>query len=348
MRRGGRLILLLGFLIAALVALGVFFFVQQGALPQQNAELLPPTTEPTRRVVVARIDLPSNTLLTDTETYLSVADIPETQFNASAGDFFTSPDQLTDKVTVRPVGVTVPLRASDVTDAGLSVRIPPAREGQPRTKAISLLVNNLTGVADEITPNDFVDILSSFSISRTYLRPGFNDDGTVRVVEEQFSGLATKTLIQNVQVLGIKRLAVVAEGTTTPTAEPALDASGQPVDQGGQATGNTGAAAANAGNTITPGSWLLVLAVTDQQAEILEFSRKADGASGITLVLRGRGDDATETTLGATLDLLIKNFGLPLPNPEVPAISGEDQLTPLPTTQPTAPSATTPTPTPAP
>jgi pilus assembly protein CpaB len=95
----------------------------------------------------------------------------------------------------------------------------------------------------------------------------------------------------------------------------------------------------------------LILAVTDQQAEILKFS--IERGTGITLVLRGRGDTANETTLGATLDLLVSNFGLPLPNPAAPAVGGQEDLTPLPTTN-TTPAATTPvtgatvTPTPTP
>lgn len=347
MRRGGRLILLLGVLIAAVVALGVIFFLQQGGTSPSQQALLPPTTAPTRRVVIAQADIPRNTLLTDTERLLDYSDIPEQQFNASPNDYFIDKSELSGKVTVGSISALSPVRARDVTDAGLSVQIPAAQAGQPRTKAISVLVNNLTGVADEITPNDFVDVLASFSINRVYLRPGFNDQGQVRFVEEQFTGQSTKTLIQNVQVLRIKRPEVAPEGTTTPTAqasanEPQVDQNGQPVsgDQAQQQQQGGTNAAANSG-TITPGSWLLVLAMTDQQAELLKFSRET--GNGITLVLRGRGDSAAETTLGATLDLLVSNFGLPVPNPEVPFVAANNALTPQPTAA--QPVATTPTPT---
>lgn len=343
MRRGGRLILLLGVLIAALVAVGVIFFLQQQAASPTTGPLLPPTTEPTRRVVVARVDIPRNTLLTDTVSLLDYADISEAVFNANANQYFSNTSELAGKVTIGTISVTTPILTSDVTDAGLSVQIPPATQGQPRTKAISVLINNLTGVADEIKPGDFVDILSSFQVQRTYLRPGFNDQGEIRFVEEQFTGLTTKSLIQNVQVLRIKRPEVLPSGTGTPTAQAdqgQLDASGQPVQpasDGNPPTSGSAPSAAN-GSAITPGSWLLVLAMTDQQAEILKFSREQ--GTGITLVLRGRGDTAIENTRGATLDILVGSFGLPLPNPAVPAVSQENSLTPLPTTTP----APTPTP----
>ena len=64
------------------------------------------------------------------------------------------------------------------------------------------------------------------------------------------------------------------------------------------------------------------------------------------LVLRGRGDSAIETTTGATLDLLVSQYGLPLPQPAVPAVSEPSDLTPLPTTNAAPPAAASPTPTP--
>jgi pilus assembly protein CpaB len=70
----------------------------------------------------------------------------------------------------------------------------------------------------------------------------------------------------------------------------------------------------------------------------------------ITLVLRGRGDTAVENTIGATIDLLVSQFGLPLPNPAAPAFFAPNQLTQVPTTAATATPAGTPavTPTPTP
>lgn len=343
MRRGGRLILLLGVLVAALVALGVIFFLNQNAAAVPNVQLQVPTVPPTHRVVIANVDIPINTLLTDTETLLKYDSISESAFNASPNDFFENFAELSGKVTINAIGATQPIKAQDVADAGLSVQIPAAQNGQPRTKAISVLVNNLTGVADEITPGDFVDVLSSFTINRVYLRPGFAEDGSVRFVEEQFTGQSTKALIQNVRVLRIKRPEVTPAGTTTPTVEssaaPQLDENGQPIsaDQTQGATSASNAA-------ITPGNWLLVLAMTDQQAEVFKFSR--ENGNGLTLVLRGRGDGTVENTLGATLDLLVTNFGLPVPNPEAPFAAGNTALTPLPTSQAQPTAAVVPTPTP--
>ncbi len=332
MRRGGRLFLLLGLLIAALVAVGAIFVLGGGAGTSPTEVAAVPTSVPTRQIVVARVDIQSNTLLTDTETFLTFDEIPETEFSE---DYFVSTSELQGKLTVQPILATEPIRRSSVADAGLSVQVPAAQNGQPRTKVITVQVNNLTGVGDEIVPGDFVDVLSSFSIQRVYLRPGFTPEGNITFVEESFTGQSTKTLLQNVQVLKIKRPPPPAEGTATPAAD---GGEAPPAPEEGQTTDGTDTTQTTAADTIQPGSWLLFLAVTDQQAEVLKFSREQ--GTGITLVLRGRGDTAVETTLGATLDLLVTQFGLPVPNPAAPAVQNNTSLTPQPTTAPAQPTVT--------
>jgi pilus assembly protein CpaB len=55
----------------------------------------------------------------------------------------------------------------------------------------------------------------------------------------------------------------------------------------------------------------------------------------LVLVLRGAGDTAFEPTIGVTLDLLLSEFGLPLPQPPPYYVIGEDaQLIPAPTRTP--------------
>jgi pilus assembly protein CpaB len=349
MRRGGRLFLLLGIVIAAAAALFLVFYLQQ---PQVPGALTPePTAVLKKKIVVARIDIPNNTVLTDTETFLDLSEIPETEYNANPNQYFTSFSEVQGKLTLRPIQATELIRQNDVTDAGLSLQIPAAQANQPRPKAFAFAVNNVSGVADQIKPGDFVDVIASFRFTRVLLRPGFNETGQLIIKEDTVSDLiSTKTLVQNVQVLKILKPAPPAEGTPTPGGSapaqgpPQTDASGQPVgaDQSGQAgTGQPGQT--TTGDTLEQGQWMLLLAVTDQQAEIIKLSREQ--GNGITLVLRGRGDSTVETTIGATIDLLVSQFGLPLPNPAEPAFFSPNQLTPLPTVVGTTAPATTPTPT---
>jgi pilus assembly protein CpaB len=345
MRRGGRLFLLLGILILIVGALAYLVLSQPNLVNQQ---LTPqPTQELKRKIVIARIDIPNNTVITDTEGLLTTADIPESEFAAAPGQYFTNQTELMNKQTLRAISFNERIRRADVTDPGLSIQIPTALPNQPRVKAIPFQVNNLTGVADQIKPSDYVDVLASFIVKRTYLRPSFGENNQIIIKEEPFEGQTTKTLLQNIQVLQIRKPAPPAEGTPTPggaaqSGPPPTNPSGQPVQTSSGVSGQ-----ASSGNEIQPGNWLLVLAVTDQQAEVLKFA--LEQSTGLTLVLRGRGDSAIETTTGATFDLLVSQYGVPVPQPVPPALLPGNQLTPIPTTgAPAATPVTTPSVTPTP
>jgi pilus assembly protein CpaB len=318
MRRGGRLFLILGVVIAAIAAVLIFVLLQQQPTVDGNPPLQP-TAVTTREVVAALVDIPNNTVLTETETFLTVRNIPEAEYEANANQYFTSFGELVNKLTLRPIAANEPITRDAVTDAGLSLQIPTAAPNEPRPKAYPFQVNNLTGVADQIKPGDFVDVIGSFSVTQPFLRPGVDEQGQPTIKEQEVTGQTTKTLVQNVQVLQIQRPQPAPEGTPTPEGAPAegppqTDASGQPIGQGGT-QGQVSAA-----NSLRPGNWVLILAVTDQEAEVIKYS--LEQGVGVTLVLRGRDDTAVETTTGATLDLLISQFGLPLPQPVAPSTPG--------------------------
>jgi pilus assembly protein CpaB len=329
--RGGRLFLLLGVVIAALAALLLLFFLQPSAATPSDIPLAP-TPVPNRRIVVARSDIPANTVLTDTETFLTTEDIPETEFNAQPGAYFTSVADLNDKITVRQIAATERIMQQDVRDGGLSLLMPTAEAGQPAPKAIPFQVGNLTGVADLLQPGDFVDLVVTFQIERDYIRPSLTSDPTtgaftVSFVDDTFTDASTKTLVQNIQVLRVLKPRVETDGTPTPAAEssaPATGPDGQPVE-GGQATQQQGG---TSGDTFVAGNWIVVLAVTDQEAEIIRYSLQQ--SSGMALVLRGRGDTAVETTLGVTMNILMSQFGLPQPQPQLPPPAPLSALTPTP------------------
>jgi pilus assembly protein CpaB len=349
MRRGGRLFLLLGILLLVAAALAYFVITQP---PTPSPELVPtPTQEIKKKIVVARIDIPANTILTDTETFLGVIDIPESEFNAAPGQYFEKTNDLVNKQTVRQINFNERITRSDVTEPGLSILIPTAQPNQARPKAVPVQVDNLSGVADQVRPGDFVDILGSFEIQRTIIRPGFGENNQIVLREESITGRSVKTLIQNVQVLQVLKPAA-PPGTpgaeSAPPAQqqgpPATDASGQPIQQGqpGQQQTPQSAGPQTTG-TFQPGEWILTLALTDQQAEIVKFSTEA---GTISLALRGRGDTAVDSTIGSTLSLLVSQFGLPLPGGAVPELISPSNLTPIPTSA--APVSGTPTATPSP
>jgi Flp pilus assembly protein CpaB len=60
----------------------------------------------------------------------------------------------------------------------------------------------------------------------------------------------------------------------------------------------------------------LILALTNQEVEVLEYTRRVD--STISLALRGRNDEDIEDTLGVTIGILFSEFDVPVPGPSGP------------------------------
>jgi hypothetical protein len=62
---------------------------------------------------------------------------------------------------------------------------------------------------------------------------------------------------------------------------------------------------------VLPSTWIFILAVDDQQAEILQFAVNQE--MDTQLILRPRGDHNLVATRGITTWILIESYGLPVP-----------------------------------
>ncbi|MFV9503191.1 MAG: Flp pilus assembly protein CpaB [Oscillochloridaceae bacterium umkhey_bin13] len=334
MRRGGILILLLG-LILIVGAVALLLFLQPNLLTGGGAAEGPtliaePPPIPEVEIVRARSDIAAGIILTNDVTQLEVVSIPQTDFNPDQN--FSSIGEVEGLLTTRSFRRNEPLVRSALTTPGLSQRIPTPEANRPNDKAYPIIVDSLTGVADQIKEGDYVDVVATFNVARPVVSilptavpdlEGNQVSGPLSTTEVQNFDV-TKTIVQRVQVLRLLRAPVDVSATPDPNAPVQTDEQGRVIDASQQQPGGT---------TTTPGQWTLVLAVTDQEAELIEFAVATQAR--ITLVLRGAGDVAFEPTLGVTLDLLVAEFGLPLPRPLPPRIIGLDEvLTPEPTRTP--------------
>lgn len=346
MRRGGVLILLIG-LILIVGALALLLFFQPNILnpvtgdPAALTTALP-TEVPVVEVVRARVDIPANTVINDSVTLLEVIEIPQTEFDPESN--FSRVTEVEGQLTTRAIRANEVIEADALTEPGLSQQLPTAEPDRARDKAYPFIVNNLSGVADQIKPGDFVDVVATFSVNRRQSYPigesvvQFNGADVLQLQRElsDITLSTTKTIVQRAQVLRIIRPQVAAEGTpeggAPADAAPASSSLPQ-VDEQGQPITSTDAEAGVAGSAVTSGIWTLILAVNDQEVELMEFSLAANAR--MVLVLRGAGDTDFESTLGATYDLLVSEFGVPLPRPLPPrVVSEEEAFTPEPTLTP--------------
>jgi pilus assembly protein CpaB len=367
-----RVAIILVVLVVILVgaAAGLYFFGPEdlkqtvGLVPiptatPEGAKPPTPTPDPGVDIIVPSIDLKEGTYITDTDALLTTKNIPTSRFEEQAEDVFKSTQvgDIRNKVLNIDVLADTPIKKEYLVPPGLAQVVPTPAMNAPRPKAYPLEVDSFTGVSDQIREGDSVDVLVTFKVKRRVYLPSvprelptprppvITNDGTViedTVADQPPESLAgaggleerdfftTKTIVQHAKVLNVLH-------PPTPTPQPVQDDNGDskkdappPETAPAPATNNPEEEARP--KSVRTGTWQVVIAVTDQQAELIEYAKHAEGQ--ITLVLRGAGDNSHEETIGASFDLLFSEFGLPLPEPENPFVFAPEVLTPQPTRTP--------------
>jgi pilus assembly protein CpaB len=353
------------------VAAGLYFFgpeelKQQIGLGEPTATPEGPAPEPTADpgvdIVVARIDLPIGTYISDTQTLLDVSNISTLRYEERAEKLFRAAEigDIREKVLKVPLFAGDPFEKDFLGEPGLSQRIPVAEPNTLRDKAFPMEVDKFTGVADQIMVGDTVDIVVTFKVQRRiYLPPsqsvvgvrdlsigmtveddaGDNADAAATTAQDQAAAsvsrpvetrefITTKTIVQQAQVLSILRpppptpVPVAAEDEEPDPDNPPPPT---PVEEEPSTSGAPP-------KTVTEGTWLVVLALSNQEVEMITFAQQSEAK--LSLVLRGAGDKAYEPTQGTSFDLMFSEFGLPMPQPDNPFVFSADVLTPEPTRTP--------------
>ncbi|MBA3944670.1 MAG: hypothetical protein H0X37_08935 [Herpetosiphonaceae bacterium] len=350
MRRGSNtlLIILAIFLLLGAGAVAYFMFLGStaNASPFSTAKA-PPTVSPPQQIVEAVVDIKTGTVISTTNDLIKMTEISGEEYAKSPKTYFTTLEAVKGQKALQDLVGGKPVLQSEVGLAGLADRIPPPLPGREALHAFPVQLNTLSGVADLIQPGDYVDIMASFNQNVMTLRPGLpftmtkelgnagaSGSGAQYTGESTVEG-STKVLVQDVQVLDVLHPAP-PPAAGTPTAAPAAPAT-PPLQapQAGQKPDN------GAGTDLVNGNWVVVVAVTNQEAEVLRFTLDRD--IGISMLLRRSGDHATQHTVGATLRILIDNFGMPigstLPSsqhpglnvPEVPVLpkEGTEKFAPI-------------------
>lgn len=326
MRRGSSsLFIIVGlFLLLAAGAAGVLLLYSpaEGILAN-TAGQLPPTAEPMVQVVEALIDIEEGTVITSTDDLLKMGEVPSSQFSEDVN--LISFEDARNMIATSTLKAGEPIRKDSLRKAGLAQKIPAPKAGEAEVKAFPVQVNSLSGVADLVQPGDFVDVVGSFNLDVVTLRPGGVDDQdgeTKYIVSEQVSNEGTaKVILQDVEVLDVIKPAPVTEDENgeepTPEPQPETQSNG---DQSAPPKPVTNA------NTLNAGNWIIIIAVTNQEAEVLRFA--LDRGIGITTLLRRAGDHATERSVGATMRILVDSYGMPMPS--YPQVSQQPMLVDIP------------------
>ena len=268
MKRSNRLVLLVGVFLAIVAFVAVIFLRPGGGQTQP--------TEPTEAAtVIATVDIPLGARIT--------AEMVTVQQKPLAGrdvDAFGDTSQVLGQTVRQPVVKDAAITARTLTGgrAGeiFDIRVPPGR------RAITVQVDQVTGVGTVIKTGDYVDMVVGIRADKFPVITTNPQDDTFTVVSG-INGTSVKLLLQGMQVLG----------TLLPP--PPAAAQGQ---EGQPAQGQ-------AGTALTGQQEIVALSVDAQMAEVIKFAQM-DGE--ISLILRS-ADDFLDPESGQPID------PPPLPDP---------------------------------
>jgi pilus assembly protein CpaB len=284
-RRTSRLVLLLGVFLAAMVFV-VVLFLRPG--PSGPGAASGPTAPPTQLVtLVAAQDIPLGTVVTSemfTTKTLAV--------NLRDKNVYGDPSQAAGKTTRTAIAKDAQVHSSDFQNRAVPLAVPAGK------RAMTIQVNELTGVGNLVDVGDSVDLIISLRGDAFPVVQVLND-GSITVVSG-INPLSIKLplLLEDVQIIGV---------IDSPPTAPTTNAQGQPLP--------------SQPPSITNLPKLLILAVTPAQAEVMLFARTT---GTLDVVLRSPLDaGVTVETSGVILKTLVDQYGIlppeivqvPIPTP---------------------------------
>jgi pilus assembly protein CpaB len=324
--RGGRFLMFLGVALAIMAFVVVYVVMQKGLVAGTGAgqAVAVPTTPPTVSIAIVARDVPAYTIL-DASSVTTV----DVDASTVPSGTTTTPTDVFGKMTLVPLTKGQPVTVSQLTSAGFSDILSTGE------RAYTLAVPARDTFGGAVTENDRVDLLWTAVISYK----GQTVDATGKPTFADSTYTTTKTLLQNVHVLRVIQLAQPVPAGQATQGSPASANSGNSQDANAVAAPAAPSASmysiAGAAYQDAPFESVVILGVTDQQAEVLTFARdngqidmtlrssavQKDDAGAAKKDAKGnsiRGDAEVEKTTGITLDTLIQQYGLPIPKAYTP------------------------------
>lgn len=299
MRGGNRLLLVFALIIVVVVAFVLFVLLRGSPTPAADpnagvapgaqpiattpAIIVPPTPAQVSVVVAARAIPPGTQLRADD---LDIITKPKSEVNEA--DDITQKEFAINRIVKIAYNPNQQIKKSDLIEGAFSNymrQLVADRRLEAGKKAFAYATNDLSAAAGLIQENDLIDVVATFAVDR---RPvNVTIGGQQYTIPIPGFEVTTKTILQNVRVLRVIKFGPALAPVTVPrpTATPIV----------GDNTPSPAAAAPPPG-TATPlptlpsfketgegfdTSTVLVLAVTDQEAEILKFTRESRLSGGV-------------------------------------------------------------------
>jgi Flp pilus assembly protein CpaB len=289
-KRSNRLVILVGVLLAVLAFVAIVIL-----LNQREPEVAP--EEVLQTVLVATEDI-------DIGEEITPAKVEETDIDPEAVQ--GTPLGSASAVAGQPSLFAIP-EGSQVTGEAiglgneLAINLPALL--QPGEKAIAFQVDRATGIDFLVKAGDTIDIVLSEQI--TVLQPTVdtaqNPDPEAPVRFEPVVGLqdqrTVKAILQDKRVLYVSATRAQQQEATDTNGDGIID--NQDVPPAEQVIDAV----------------IIVFAGTAQDAEVIKFAQNDVAEVGaLSVIVRHAEDDEIEPTLGITIDQLVSEYGLRIPN----------------------------------
>jgi pilus assembly protein CpaB len=282
-KRSNRLVILVGVLLAVLAFVGIVILLNSNGGPS-GAE---PTTV---TVIVAKEAIEIGDAVTP-----ALAETREVPADGVEQTRISDPSLLTGRPALVPIQAGEQItqeKAGLVT--GVTGIEPQLEAGE---KAVAFQVDRVTGIDFLIVPGDHIDVVVAQEV--TPLQEAADSDNQTQRFEA-VTGLSNartvKTILQD-------RRVIYVSGTRVRQVQ----------------TGVPSASAEQAQQTVELDSVIIVFAGTDQDAELIKFAQRDFGEVGTLTAVVRRTEDTDEgvedpETTGITLDILVAEYGVPIPD----------------------------------
>jgi Flp pilus assembly protein CpaB len=170
---------------------------------------------------------------------------------------------------------------------------------KPGERAIAFQVDRVTGLDFLVQQGDHIDIVIGTQLQ--VLQPTVDTvnnppaEQRFEVIPGLENARSVKTILQNKRVLYVSATRILSTAV--------------------QATPSPGQQAPPAPEAQAIENVIIVFAGTDQDAETIKFAQNDLSELGkLTAILRSTDDTGTQKTTGMSIDQLVKDYGVPIPN----------------------------------
>jgi Flp pilus assembly protein CpaB len=291
-KRSNRLVILVGVLLAVLAFVAIVILLNQ----RQGPGEVPPE-EVLATVLVATEDI-------DIGEEVTPAKVEEREIDPEAVQ--GTPLASTTAVAGQPALFAVPEGSQvsgEVIGLGNDLAVCLPCQLEPGEKAIALQVDRVTGLDFLVTPGNTIDIVltEQITVLQETEDSAANTDPEAAERFEPVTGLTDQRTVK--AILQDKRVLYVS-ATRAQQQEP-------------QDTNGDGVVDENDVQPDAPviDAVIIVFAGTTQDAEVIKFAQNDVTERGsLGVIVRNADDDALDNTTGVTIDVLVSDYGLRLPD----------------------------------